>query len=261
MKLLIGLILITTSSCFAAPLISEVAIEEAFVAPKGYDTNDNVEIIIDGKLPNACFEIYKSEAIIDQTKFEVILKQKVRVKNITECLPSNQGQQQVPMWPIQFTNLVSLGNLKAGTYKVYYHNGQKKVQKSFKVSTAVSTGIDDFIYAPISNAFIPELIYATENAEVILTGIITNTCMNFNGFVEVKRMGNVFIVLPKMSLNTFATCSETQIPLQSIVSLGPIKKEGRYLVHIRSTTGLSVNKVFSVKSSPLDNQGRHHTRR
>jgi hypothetical protein len=81
------------------------------------------------------------------------------------------------------------------------------------------------------------------------------------GEVNVKRMGNVFIVLPKMSLNTFAQCSPTQIPLQSIVSLGAIKKEGRYLVHVRSTTGRSVNKVFTVKASPFDNVGRHHTRR
>ena len=165
------------------------------------------------------------------------------------------------MWPIQFTNLLELGNLKAGTYTVKYNTGSKVETKTFEVSAAVSSGIDDFLYAPVSNAFIPELIYSTDSAEVILTGILTNTCMTFNGEVNVKRMGNVFIVLPKMSLNTFAQCSPTQIPLQSIVSLGAIKKEGRYLVHVRSTTGRSVNKVFTVKASPFDNVGRHHTRR
>lgn len=261
MKLLIGLTLLLSAPLYAAPLISEVAIEEVFVAPKGYDTNDNVEIVIDGKLPNACFEIYKTVAKLDQTKYEINLTQLVRVKNITECLPSNQGQQQVPMWPIQYTNLVSMGNLKAGKYKVNFNRGTKTVTKMFVVSPTVSTGIDDYLYAPVSNAFIPELIYSTDNAEVILTGIITNTCMNFNGIVDVQRMGNVFIVLPKMTLNTFTACTPTQVPLQSIVSLGSIKKEGRYLIHVRSTTGRSVNKVFTVKASPFDNVGRHHTRR
>lgn len=261
MKLLLGLAVLITTPVFAALNVSEVAIEEAFVAPKGYDTNDNIEIIIDGKLPNACFEIYKSKVSIDQEKKEIILKQLVKVKNITECQATHQNHQQVPMWPIQFTNRLELGNLKAGTYAVKYNSGSQVLTKHFEVAQTVATGIDDFLYAPVSNAFIPELIYTTDSAEVILTGILTNTCMNFNGEVEVQRMGKVFIVLPKMSLNTFTQCMAIQIPLQSIVSLGPIKKEGRYLVHVRSTTGRSVNKVFTVKSSPLDNMGRHHTRR
>lgn len=261
MKLLLGLAVLISAPVFATPQVSEVAIEEAFVAPKGYDTNDNVEIIIDGKLPNACFEIYKSNVDVDQKKFEITLQQLVKVKNITECQANHQDHQNIPMWPIQYTNRLELGNLKAGTYKVNYNTGTTVTTKTFEVSATVSSGIDDFLYAPISNAFIPELIYSTDSAEVILTGILTNTCMNFNGEVEVQRMGNVFIVLPKMSLNTFTQCSPTQIPLQSIVSLGAIKKEGRYLVHVRSTTGRSVNKVFTVKSSPFDNVGRHHTRR
>ena len=184
----------------------------------------------------------------------------MKVKDITECLPNHQDHQNIPMWPIQYTKSIEIGNLKAGTYTLKFNQGKKVVSKKFVVTATVSTGIDDYLYAPISNAFIPELIYSTDNAEVILTGILTNTCMNFNGDVEVQKVGNVFIVLPKMSLNTFTQCTETQIPLQSIVSLGSIKKEGRYLIHIRSTTGRSVNKVFSVKSTPLDHTGRRFTR-
>lgn len=262
MKFLFALTSLLVVPAYASSLsISEVAIEQAFVAPKGYDSNDNIEVVVDGKLPNACYEIYQTKATINQSKFEITLKQLIKVKDITECQGTNQSQQLVPMWPIQYTNLIGLGNLKAGTYTINFNTGKHIVSKKFVVAAARSTGIDDFLYAPISNAFIPELIYSTDNAEVILTGILTNTCMNFNGDVEVKKMGNVFIILPKMSLNVLAQCVATQIPLQSIVSLGSIKKEGRYLIHVRSTTGRSVNKVFTVKDSPFDNVGRHYRRK
>ena len=255
MKLLIGFAIMFSTSTFAAPFVSEVAIEEAFIPEKGYDNNDNIEIVLDGKLPNACFELDNTQVLKDQEKKIIEIKQMMKVKDITECLPNHQNHQNIPMWPIQYTKSIEIGNLKAGLYTLKFNQGKKVISKKFIVTTTVSTGIDNYLYAPVSNAFIPELIYATDNVEVILTGILTNTCMNFNGDVEVQKVGNVFIVLPKMSLNNIAQCSSTQIPLQSIVSLGSIKKEGRYLIHIRSTTGRSVNKVFSVKNTPLDHTG------
>src|SRR5690606_19463073 len=140
-------------------------------------------------------------------------------------------------WPIQYTTTVAVGNLLAGTYKLTYFNGKTHQQKKFKVMKANNTGLDDTLYAPVSDAFIPELMYIGDQAHVILTGILTNSCMHFNHEVEVIKSANVFIILPKMSFIPDQFCTPTMIPLQSIVPLGELKTEGRYLVHIRSTSG------------------------
>lgn len=249
-------ILVMSFNSFAViqPATSEVSIEEVFVAPKGYDSNDNVEIIIDGKLPNACYELYNTDAKIIDKKIHI--KQYIKVKQISECRPENQNQQTIPLWPVQFTNRIELGELEAGKYTIIYKSNLIEQKKSFEVVKSTSNSIDDDLYAPVSNAFIPELIYPTSNGQVILTGILTNTCMSFLGNVKVIRHENVFIILPKMTVHRNRPCMSTMEPIQQIVSLGEIAHEGRYLIHVRSTTGRSVNKLFSVKSSPLDPSGR-----
>lgn len=239
---------------YAAPKVSEVPIEEVFVAPKGYDSNDNIEIIVDGKLPNACYELYKTET--KTIGFNIYVKQFIKIKQISECRPENQSQQTTPLWPVQFTNRIEIGELQSGLYSIIYNSNFIEKKKKFEVTKSVSSSIDDDLYAPVSNAFIPELIYTTSNAEVILTGIMTNTCMSFQGDVEVIKHSNVFVILPKMTVHRNRPCMSTMEPLQYIVSLGEIKKEGRYLIHVRSTTGRSVNKLFSVKESPFDPSGR-----
>jgi hypothetical protein len=255
MKFLVLIITMAlTLNVLAAPKISEVNIEEVFVAPVGYDSNDNVEIIVDGKLPNACYELYKTDTEIKG--FNIYVKQYIKIKQISECRPENQSQHTTPLWPVQYTNRIEIGELVKGKYSIIYNTNFSQKMKTFVVSKSVSSSIDDDLYAPVSNAFIPELIYSTSNAQVILTGIMTNTCMSFQGDVKVIRHDNVFIILPKMSVHRNRVCTSTMEPLQHIVSLGEVQKEGRYLIHVRSTTGRSVNKLFSVKTSPFDPTGR-----
>lgn len=256
MKVLILLISLMSIDVLAIAPLKEVNIEEIFIAPKGYDSNDNIEFIIDGKLPSACYELNKTET--NKVNNNIYVKQFIKVKEISECRPENQSTSSTPLWPVQFTKRVELGELKAGKYNIIYsiNSSSKKQQKTFTVTRSTSNSIDEELYAPVSNAFIPELIYPTPSAEVILTGILTNTCMSFQGDVKVIRHDNVFIVLPKMSIHRNRPCMETMEPLQHFVSLGEIKKEGRYLIHVRSTTGRSVNKLFNVKESPFDPSGR-----
>jgi hypothetical protein len=246
---------------FAAVNYLPVAIEQAFIPELGYDDNDNIEIVIDGKLPNACFELHTTRIEIDQQNYKINLKQSMQVKDIHECQPQQQNQAGIFQWPIQYTTTVALGNLLAGTYKLYFNNGATTKHKTFKVAKANHTGLDDTLYAPVSDAFIPELMYVGDQAHVVLTGILTNSCMNFNQDIEVSKIGNVFIILPKMTFITDQYCHPTMLPLQSIVNLGELTQEGRYLIHIRSTSGRSVNKVFSIIKDPLNNDGRHHSNR
>lgn len=254
-KLFITTVLISIFSASASwgqkLKVQEVALEEVFVAPVGYDSNDNIEIVIDGKLPSACYDLFQTKIIPKPEKNKFSIKQYIRQKHLTEC-ETEHSDHQGQTFPVQFTTVVSLGELAAGEYRIDYKKASSSSQavKTFQVSTATAEGIDDHLYAPVSSAFIPELIYSTPNAQVILTGILGNSCMEMNpSDIQVERYGNIFVILPKLKLSsqseTENDCVAMPRPLQQFVSLGEVEA-GRYLIHVRSMTGRSVNKTFTV---------------
>lgn len=229
--------------------IKEVSLTEVFVPPIGYDDNDNIEIVIDGKLPSPCYDLHSTS--VDRIEEKIYIKQFIRKKNISECL--NDQSSNHLLFPVHFSNTISLGELDHGTYHLDYKSLNNN-HKTFIVSKSQHRSIDNFLYAPVSSVFIPELIYETSNAQVVLTGIFENTCMVLEEQnIEIKKLDNIFIILPKLSLLN-RNCVNTKRPLQNIIDLGTVRP-GRYLIHVRSITGRSVNKAFTVVNNPADYLG------
>lgn len=225
-------------------------IKELFVVQEGYDSNDNIEITVHAQLPSACYK--KSSLSIDkisETSFMATLK--IKRKELSSC-------DSVKNFPVNYTETVSMGELRAGKYKVFYNKQQERTEeKEFSVSKALYSSIDNTHYAPISNAFIPELIYPTADAQVILTGIFHTNCQSFlHRKLKVLRQDNIFVILPTIRLEDGEHCTYSQLPLQKVVSLGKIEKAGVYLIHIRSQSGMAVNRVFYVQKSPGSPIGR-----
>jgi hypothetical protein len=234
-------------------LIREDTIDNVFVPPMGFDDNDHIQIVLDGRLPNLCFELANSYYHIDQKEKIITVKQFIKKKQIPECQEKHDKLPAYLKWPEPFTTEINLGTLSKGDYKIQFQSstGAAK-EKLFHVKTSESSSIDEMLYAPISDAFIPELIYETDNGEFILTGIWQNSCLDLkNEDITVQKFSDVFVVLPKMTVTKQAHCFNKQRPLREIVSLGELK-QGRYLLHIRSLTGRSVNKIFTVIKNDLD---------
>ena len=246
------LMLLFIGGAKAEKTVFDYPIDNVFVVPQGYDTNDNVEVTIHTQLPNACFKplpfaLEKKE----QNKF--YLNFKVKRKELSVCkdfLPSSFSS------PIYYTKTLSLGQLSQGKYQLFYDNDSQKVQKSFFIKNANRDEIDDILYAPVTHVFIQDLIYTTADANVILTGILASNCVRFvSDEFEVNRQGDIFVITTKLEKKPGEVCRENLRPLQGFVSLGPIKNAGTYLVHVRSQSGLSVNKVFKVIEKKLDQRG------
>lgn len=247
------IVMLLSFHAFATPQIKEVDLEEVFVVKKGYDSNDNIEVTFLAKLPSACF----SPGHYNLTQLsgnEFRLSFFIKKKGISSCA----GEEKIQLKnPVYYSKTISLGELAAGEYKITFADQTKLRTKSFRVTKALANTLDDMEYAPVSNAFIPELVYTTSDAQVILSGIITTTCMDiFDEDIKVTRQGDVFVIIPKAQTIENPLCQKTEIPLQKIISLGSLKKPGSYLIHIRSQSGLSVNKVFQVRSKTFDPTGR-----
>lgn len=233
-----------------------VELNKVLVPAEGFDDNDNIEVVLDGVLPNACFELDQTLFRLDRKKKIIYLQQKAYVKNIPAC-ESGELTDELS-WKVPFSQTLTLGHLDRGEYTLSFLGKTGSVQtRTFKVGAASSgTSVDEALYAPVSGAFIPELIFETPNAEAILTGILSSTCMSVSEeMVEVKKVGDVIIVLPKLQVLKSDDCRDTQTPLQLMIPLGPLTK-GRYLLHIRSMSGRAVNKTFTVIEQETNIGGR-----
>lgn len=253
-NILLTFILISLSSlAYSGPRITELALNDVFVVSEGYDTNDNVELTFLTKLPSACYSPSKYTLTKEISK-KYKLKFFIKRKNISGCDENNISMIKVPVY---YSQTISLGELKEGNYSVEYTNTQELTSVGFKISASTSTTMDDMEYAPVSNAFIPEMIYTTNDAQVILSGIFQSSCMDvFGQDISVTKLGNIFVVIPKATLSPSPNCLDVETPLQKIVSLGEILTPGAYLIHVRSQSGLSVNKVFQVREKEFDPSGR-----
>jgi hypothetical protein len=225
------------------PSIHEIDVEKLFVIQNGFDSNDDIEITLQTKLPSACYKIHEAQATkISEQTFQI--KVLAKKKDLSGCEVSLINA------PVNVTQTISIGELAAGEYQFNYQTTDGEKTQTMKVKPTLNQTIDDVIYAPISNAFIPELIYPTQNAKVVLTGIFNNTCMDLTPQnIKVIKEDNKFIIIPKTTFLQRVKCRSTQRPIRHIISLGPVSKPGLYLVHVRSLSGLAVNKVFYVNKS------------
>ena len=236
-------ILLTQITGFAM----EIPVSQVLFPEKGFDNNDNVELVLDGNLPNKCTQLGETKVLIDKATRNIVVTQLAELRDIPDCKPTTTSAK-IPQqkYPIPFTKVVGLGHLLVGEYTVVYRNSLGLSMKTLTIDETHVNTIDQINYAYISDAFIPAINKVGKELTLILTGVVFNSCEVFDPQVKVERVGDVFIVLPKVNPTGERDCFYAQKPIQGIVKLGKVDHGGRFLVHIRSSTGVSLNKVFSV---------------
>lgn len=221
----------------------ELKIGQAFIAPEGFDDNDNVQVVLDGMLPNLCYELGRTKVNVDRHQHLIRIQQFAVKKNIKGC-------EEEAAWPVPFQQEVFLGQLPAGQYSIDYSQKDKEAKREFKVIRAQAPGsVDETLYAPITNVFIPEMTYATDEGEVALTGVLPSPCLAlYPEKIQVRKFNDVIVVLPELTRLAGANdpqCTYVLSPLNVVAPLGSLTP-GRYLLHVRSMTGRAVNRVFTV---------------
>lgn len=250
-KCLLSMLLVYSFTAFTGQSkIQELQIEKLFVIENGFDSNDDVEITLQMKLPNACYKVHDAKIQkIDAHSYE--LRAFAKKKDLSGCEVGHYNT------PINVTQTLYLGELPPGEYKFHFNaKDSEQMEKIMIIKAAHEQTIDDDLYAPISNAFIPELIYPTESGIVVLTGIFHNNCFFLNQEnIKIIRENNIFIIIPQAQYLNRDKCKNEFVPIRQVVDLGPIENPGSYLIHVRSMSGLAVNKVFFVNPKPQLNRG------
>lgn len=227
-KILIVLALIS-SPLFAADqqksVQTKVPVDHLYV-PKGYDSNDKVELVVEGYLPNLCYQNPDSVIKVEGNTINVTI-----VANYTNSEEGFCAEMIVP-----FTHVFSTGFLDKGDYNIVV-NG--KHSSSLFVSESSSDAIDDEIYANVEHV---EQIRGEQ--KVIVKGHHPSFCVEFDRFEVFHNENDTYSVLP-ITKKVSDFCPMKMIPFEYELDVPSDLKRNRVLIHVRSMNGNSVNSIFA----------------
>jgi hypothetical protein len=199
--------------------------------PVGFDNNDNVQLVAEGVFSNTCYKPGSVKAVVSEKEKTIYLYPRA-YKYDGVCL-----QMTVP-----WTKEIDLGLLKTGTYKVVNVSGKdQKLLGELPVTAATNNDADDFLYAPVSQAMYEK----HEGFHFIrVTGDFPQTCLKMKEIV-VRVQSNTLVVQP-IAEKTDEVCEAKTVHYSQLAEITDAKP-GRYLLHVRSLNGKSVNNIVEIE--------------
>ena len=251
-SLVLVLSVVGISSAKAKSQIVELPIARIFVPARGFDDNDSVEAVVDGELPNACYLLEKQSIKVDESSKVITVRQfAIRLGSGT-CKEGSEPNSPEFITPIPFTETISLGKLDSGDYKIaYYPKPELQSLKAFLVGSSPVPNLDSLPYAMVTEVSVSDVVTLSKPIQVEIRGILNNSCYHLNEKIGIETIDNVTVVLPTVTIDRQAACLMFTRPFTAGVTLPPILSEGRYLVHVRSMNGKSLNRVYTVERAPL----------
>lgn len=229
----IGILVLFAGKTWADPKMTpdkvRVSFDQIYVA-QGFDSNDNVQIVGEGRFLDGCYRNAETKVKVDHQK---------KLIHLTPYAYKYNGICIKVILP--FDRVVSLGILKAGIYSVVQGEAAQ-VLGQINLKASVSSTPDDFVYAPISQAYFRN--QGPFNT-ISLSGEFSNSCMKLKE-VKFDVQDKVLVVRPIAELTSSSTCIEGKFPFEHDTEVGPMKS-GRYLLHVRSLNGKSVNNLIEVR--------------
>jgi len=232
------------SEVLVVPETALLRLDNAFIANKGFDDNDNAQVVIEGQLPNSCYSLAQSLVERDAQGFTLEIRQNAIVSRSGIC----ENMDQLPpdlAAPRRFWKVLDLGLLAAGDYEIRF-SGREAVQtKPFRIDIAPTDQTDTMAYVQVGNLFANDRIDSSAGEfEIRVTGELTSSCAEISKDSRVERVGDVFVVLLGIE-RTEDFCLPANRPFYRILKV-KAPEAGRYLVHARSVGGESRNKIIEI---------------
>jgi hypothetical protein len=217
-----------------------------FTPPTGWDDNDRIQAVVYGELPDGCYTIGDTtvESVGDH---ELLVRQYANKAQDDACIHGNTLPPHL-LVPITFTQVVEIGTLAVGDYKLFYSQSTSGMaSRVFNVKQASTSTVDELPYANVTQQYSEDILDSGKDLVVTLKGVLNSTCVELDPNVKILREGDVYVLLPVVKIKKPATsvCGQVMLPFETQVHIGP-QTPGLYLVHIRSQGGNAVNHVVRV---------------
>jgi hypothetical protein len=213
-------------------------VEKVFV-PQGFDNNDNVEVVIQGRFPNACMKTGPVSKTIDPATRTIALKPEVYVYRGEPC-----AQVIVP-----FVQRVTFGTLPEGEWKIIVEGMPSISPLPLVIEKARSAAPDDFLYAPVDEVVLLPGTLGSRQKLVISGNWPQLQASGCFALVEIRtHLGsdNTLVVQPISQILPASRCprqaSRKRVFQGSVLLEKPLLNDS--LIHVRTLNGESLNKFF-----------------
>lgn len=193
-------------------------------SPKGFNSIDNVEVVVEGLLPNLCY--FGPEAKVQIVGKDINIDiQAQRRESAVGC-----AEMVVP-----FLENAQVGMLDKGWYRVMI-NGQQKSE--LYVDEFSSDGMEDEFLANVENAEVDQ------DARILkLQGQNASDCfIEERVDVESNNKDSYMFAAKMKKVSDF--CPMKMVPFEMEVAVPNDIDREKVLLHIRSLNGKSINKLF-----------------
>ena len=218
---------LSAASAQTDPIRVAAAYSKIYV-PDGYDSNDLVQVVGEGLFRNTCYRHAETLVSVDEAS-KTILVGPVAYEYKGYCI-----QVVLP-----FQRVMDVGILKPGKWTVKQDGGANLAE--FTVVSAKTDSADDYLYAPVSQAFFRQIRGASQ---VIVSGEFSSDCMSLDS-EKVTIQSDVIVVQPIAKMDARANCVSGKFPFSKSIFM-PSLKAGRFLLHTRSTGGNALNSLVDV---------------
>jgi hypothetical protein len=237
LNILLALLAINGTSIMAndifptSPETINVSFGKSYV-PVGFDDNDRTQITIEGSFPNTCYKVGPYATKVDlKTQTINVQQQAYRYNGI--CL-----QMIVP-----FNQVIDLGILPKGEYKIVDATTGKALS-SIRIDQATKSEADEFLYAPMTDAYI-STDPATGIHTLAVLGAFSDRCTVFED-IKVNYTSDVIVVQPIVKhIADRRNCGQQKVRFVKTVQLKD-GLTGLYLLHVRSMNGQAINKMVDL---------------
>lgn len=203
--------------------------------PGGFDNNDQVQVTLDGYLPNSCYKLAAPRVTFDSNTHTYSV---TTVANNFEANNVDCGTFVVP-----YTVSATLGQVPAGDYTI---QSLGTANTTLHVKESGGVGPDDFLYAPVDHVHV-KVDLTNQSITANIEGRFTNSCMRWKE-IKIIDEGATIVMLPIIRLEERADCVSREMTYKTMEAKIPWRQPGRYMVHVRGLSGAAINHVFDVEA-------------
>ncbi len=209
----------------------EVPVQRVFFPTQGYDDNDNIQVIIEGELPDPCYVLGK-QTISRGPSGKVTIRQFAWRRESTVCNSGDLLEEGA------YSEEVSLGRLSAGTYQVNNRN--------LKVDVAPVSSLDNLNYARVTGLLTRDVVLTSGDVQITISGTLGSSCDQIKEPIDVQRQGDTIVIRP-IEVRV-ETCERTPVNFEKTIQVGKLP-QGEYLVHVRAKNGKALQRTFDVMNN------------